>query len=88
MLICLFKSSCFGVAYCKEGASSTDGELSSTSSMKITSFDEGSYKLVSFETQDVEVDAREAQLLEAVDRSRNITAEWNIVFLANVTRLQ
>ena len=43
--------------------------------MKITSFDEGSYKLVSFETQDVEVDAREAQLLEVVDRSRNITAE-------------
>ena len=55
------------VAYCKEGASSTDGEFFSTCSMEIAAFDEGGCKWVLFETEDFVVKAREVQLLDTKD---------------------
>ena len=55
------------VAYCKERASSTDGEFFSTCLMEITAFDEGGCKSVLFETEDFVVKAGEVQLLDAKD---------------------
>ena len=73
------------VACCKENSSSTDGEVSSTWSMGITAFDEGGCMSVLYETENVAVEAGEAQLLEAEDELAGPIKEAKKVRLSKIS---